>query len=377
LIMAKKILIDARLYGLEHAGIGRYLINLIKELKKLDTKERFIILLRKKYYYSLKLPPEWEKILVDLGIYGFGEQLKLPYLLLKQKPDLVHFPHINIPILWRGKFVVTVHDLTMQRQGSNASRLPLPLYYFKRVPFLLIAHKAVKEAVKIITPTESVKKDVVNYYSINENKIETIYEGISALTDNYSKISVKIKKPYIFYIGSAYPHKNLFRLIEAIKFLNEKTGTEKKASLVIAGSKNFFKERLRKQAKKIGAEKYIKLLGYVQDSDLFSLYKESVAFIYPSLSEGFGLQGLEAMKTGTLVLASDIPVFREIYKGNAQYFNPYDFTEIAKAMKSALELGSSERERLIAIAQKFIQKYSWNKTAKDTYDLYENAIHGG
>lgn len=126
-----KILIDARLYGLENAGIGRYLINLIEELKKSGKEDKFIILLRKKYFNSLNFPEGWKKVLTDYRHYSLTEQLKLPRIILEESPDLVHFPHFNAPALYRGNFVVTIHDMTMHRQGIAASRLPRPIYYLK------------------------------------------------------------------------------------------------------------------------------------------------------------------------------------------------------------------------------------------------------
>src|SRR3989344_7572344 len=111
------------MYGLEHAGIGRYLVNLTEELKNLRTEEQFIILLRKKYFDELKFPKNWKKVLANFRHYTLEEQLELTKLINKEKPDLVHFPHLNIPLLWKGKFVVTIHDLTMHKQGINATTL--------------------------------------------------------------------------------------------------------------------------------------------------------------------------------------------------------------------------------------------------------------
>jgi glycosyltransferase involved in cell wall biosynthesis len=103
------------------------------------------------------------------------------------------------------------------------------------------------------------------------------------------------------------------------------------------------------------------------------LYQNSLAFIYPSLSEGFGLPGMEAIQAGTLVLASDIPVFQEVYKDNVLYFNPLDFSSIKKTIKNAMSMGKSNREKRISKAQSFIKKYSWTKMAKKTLETYEDS----
>src|SRR5258708_40324983 len=112
------------------------------------------------------------------------------------------------------------------------------------------------------------------------------------------------KQKYFIYTGNAYPHKNLERAIRA--------AAKMKITFYIVSSRNVFTKRLEKLIQRLKAKEYVKLLGYVEDSKLKELYKDSVGFIYPSLAEGFGLPGLEAMKAGTLVLSSSIPVFREI-----------------------------------------------------------------
>ncbi len=124
-----KILLDARLYGLEHAGLGRYTLNLIEELKKLGDKEEFVILLRKKYYDKLRFPKNWKKVKADFRHYSYTEQIMLPILLYKERADIVHFPHFNVPVLYFGKYVVTVHDLLMHKfVGGAVTTLPFPFY---------------------------------------------------------------------------------------------------------------------------------------------------------------------------------------------------------------------------------------------------------
>lgn len=171
---------------------------------------------------------------------------------------------------------------------------------------------------------------------------------------------------YFLYVGSAYPHKNLNRLMEAMVLLNK--NLDAKVLLRIASSRNVFTKRL--EADK---NEFMELLGFVPDEELPDLYRNSVAFVFPSLMEGFGLPGIEAMEAGTLVLASDIPVFREIYEDAAIYFNPYDFSSIEKAMQNVLTLSEEERESKIVYAQKFVKRYSWEKMAKETLKVYENS----
>jgi len=125
----------------------------------------------------------------------------------------------------------------------------------------------------------------------------------------------------------------------------------------------------------MNATLFVKLLGFVSDEELGALYLNSRAFVFPSLSEGFGLPGLEAMSVGTLVLASDIPVLKEIYKDSAAYFNPYDYTSMEKAMEDALALEPSVRKERIEKAREFAKRYSWDKMARETIKVYESCAN--
>jgi glycosyltransferase involved in cell wall biosynthesis len=173
---------------------------------------------------------------------------------------------------------------------------------------------------------------------------------------------------YFLYVGNAYPHKNLKRLFEAMVALNE--NSNEKIVLKISSGKSAFTKRLEDLIKTLNAGEYIELLGFVPDEKLTEVYRNSVAFVFPSLSEGFGLPGIEAMEAGTLVLASDIPVFREIYKDAAIYFNSLDFTSIQKSMEMVLDMSDLDRKEKIAYSQKFVKRYSWEKMAKDTLRVY-------
>ena len=383
-----RILLDARMYGLEHTGVGRYIINLTEELKNpsisLGTslkKLDFIVLLRKKYYDSLEFPKNWTKVLADFRHYTIAEQIKLPRLISSYKPDLVHFPHFNVPILYRGNFIVTIHDMIMHNQGIDSTTLSLPLYYAKRILYRFIFKNAVFSSAKIITPTNAVKKQINDYYKLNSKKVLVIYEGLSDefngrnLKGNaeliLKKFGLQIQK-YFIYVGNAYPYKNLNRAIKALILLNQRN--KEKIQFVIVSSRNVFTKRLKNDIKSQNAERYIKLLGFVADNELVYLLKNSCAFVYPSLTEGFGLQGLESIAAGTIVLASDIPTFKEVYKNNVLYFNPYDYNSIEKCMSEVIETPNDLREKVINDGRKFIKRYSWAKMAKQTLKIYKQSL---
>jgi glycosyltransferase involved in cell wall biosynthesis len=366
-----KILIDGRLYGLENAGLGRYLMNLVGELSKIGTKNEYVLLLRRKYFDNLELPANWKKVLADFRHYSITEQFVLPGLINKENPDIVHFPHFNVPILYGGKFIVTIHDMLMHDfAGLSATTLPSPLYYLKRIVYKLVFRRAVFGSSQIIVPSKAVKDELESYYKLKHGKVEVIYEGFDERIGD--RDSVKIEKPYFVSAGNAYPHKNLGRLIEAVVSLNK--NTNRNMILAIASARSVFTERLQTLIKKLGAQNCVKLLGFVPDDKLGSLYRNSLGFVFPSLSEGFGLPGLEAMNSGTLVLASEIPVFREIYDGNALYFNPLDFSSIEKEMENVIEMDPITRLERIEAGQKFSKRYSWTKMARETLDLYKTAV---
>ena len=370
-----KIVIDARMYGIEHTGIGRYVMELTQNLAKIDRKNDYTLILRNNYFKSLSLPANFKKIKGDFRQYSFSEQISLPKILKNEKPDLVHFPHFNVPILYRGNYVVTIHDLLMHKQkGFEATTLSPIVYLIKRLGYRAVFDRAVKKPVKIIVPSHAVKKELVDYYSLDPDKVSVTPEGVSDLSGG-GAVTPLLKKygietPYFIYTGNAYPHKNLKRLIEAIISLN--TERRIKAHLVIVSARNFFVKKLEKLISEMGAGAFVKVLGFLPDEEVGTLYRHSAAFVFPTLSEGFGIPGLDAMEVGTLVLASEILVLKEVYKEHAIYFNPFDFSSIARTMELALEIGAEAREERIAKARDFVKRYSWNKMAQETLKIYES-----
>jgi glycosyltransferase involved in cell wall biosynthesis len=173
-----KVVIDARFYGLENAGLGRYTMNLINKLQNIDTKNDYVILLRKKYYESLRFQTNFEKELADIPHYSFDEQIKLSKLINKHNPDMTHFLHFNVPLNFSGKFIVTVHDMTMHNQKTNATNLFLPVYFVKHMLYKKVFKNAVMKSQKIIVPSQVVKEELLKNFKISKSKISVTYEGI-------------------------------------------------------------------------------------------------------------------------------------------------------------------------------------------------------
>lgn len=179
-----------------------------------------------------------------------------------------------------------------------------------------------------------------------------------------------MKGDYFVYTGNAYPHKNLARLIQAVVLINSKH----KIKLKISSSRGVFAERLKKLIIQNNAHKYIDLLGYVPDEKIVDLYKNSLAFVFPTLSEGFGLPPKEAIEAGTLAVVSDIPVLKEVYGDSVDYFDPNNIESIANSLEMVVNISNKERLKKIEYARNFLKKYSWAKMAKETLKVYEEAV---
>lgn len=171
------ILIDARLYGPKHTGNGRYTQELINNLAKIDSKNTYFLLLRLEDYENLRLPSNFVKVLSDFKHYSFVEQFKLPFILYKLKPDIVHFPHFNVPLLYFGRFIVTIHDMIMHKfKGGTATTRGFIGYWLFRIGYHLAFAKAVYRSQKIIVPSEFVKNEIIKFYKVSKKKIHAIYE---------------------------------------------------------------------------------------------------------------------------------------------------------------------------------------------------------
>ena len=173
---------------------------------------------------------------------------------------------------------------------------------------------------------------------------------------------------YFIYVGNAYPHKNLEKAIDATIVLNQESS--EKIMLYLVSARNEFTRKILDYAKVNDASDYVKHFGYISDDELIKLLGGSAGFVYPSLKEGFGLPGLEAMAVGTPLLASNIPVFKEVYNDNAIFFDPNDVLSIKEAMKYVITLPEKSRKLLIKKGRSFVKRYSWQKMAEETLEIY-------
>jgi glycosyltransferase involved in cell wall biosynthesis len=371
-----RIGIDARLWGEEeNKGLGRYVKELVLNLEKVAKQDdEFFIFLRKNNFSQYQPKNHhFSKRLWDVRWYTLKEQINfLP--LLKEKLDLIHFPHFNIPFFYPFPFVVTIHDLIIlessrQREVTTLSFLE---YTLKFLGCQLILEQAMKRAKKIITVSETTKKDILKHYPPLQNKIKVIYPGLNefSISPNQLFLKKEINKPYLLYVGSAYPHKNLKFLIQGfLEFIKEEEQTN--LQLVLVGKKDYFYQKLEKELSPLPQD--VIFYGQVSDSELKILYQNALLFVSASLKEGFGLPPLEAALQGTPSLLSDIEAFHETLSKNALYFNPFQIRDFKNKLKIALEK-INQYDKIVPAKEELLKKFNWQICAKETLELYHQSL---
>ncbi|MCG2694069.1 glycosyltransferase family 4 protein [Candidatus Parcubacteria bacterium] len=237
----------------------------------------------------------------------------------------------------------------------------------------MILRRGVRRAKKIIAPTYFVRNEIIKELGADPDKVRVIYEGFSALPQNADLgedflCDKGILLPYILYVGNAYPHKNLDRLIEAFYKLKKE---QLDLQLVLVGKRDYFSKRLEKETK----EKYSKFniqypqdilfYGYASDEELVTLYKHAKVYAFPSLMEGFGLPSLEALSFGLSVVCSDIPALHEVLGNAVLYFNPHNAEDIKEVLKKSL-IGHNPGVSINAL----LARYDFKKTAEECLEIF-------
>lgn len=354
----KHIGIDTRL--LFQTGVGTYLQNLIHFIPSSMPKDvlfTFYCLPADAPFIQKEVPHCRVRTTTALW-HSWAEQTDLLTSINNDDLDLMHFTYFGHPVLYRKKYISTIHDVTplLYKTGRASTKNSL-IYQLKHNAFSFVLENQIKRSEVIITPTNTVKEQLVLLYGNSiKNKIIPIYEGISyRLLSEEEKVS-KIKNPYLLYVGNFYPHKNVTFLIKAFAKSNSPY------TLVLAGPNDYFLKRILDSL--TDEEKKCLLIKNQQSvSELITLYKHADALIHPSLSEGFGLPLVEAMHFGIPILASHIPVFQELLGTSYYSFDPYDESSLVQAIKKFEE----EKEKKKNILKK---EFSFIEMAKKTIDLY-------
>lgn len=369
-----KILIDGR--GIKKTGIGRYIENTLREVLQLDKKNTYQLLIKPEDRKSIKLSaPNLEFVETDIEWFGVKEQTELLKVINNQKPDLVHFTNFNFPVGYKGKFIITIHDLTLLHFKNLRASVASRMYYRLKDQVMrnVVLRQGIGKAKAVIVPTEYVKEDVAKTFKVRRNKIVVTYEAVDKdfSTPRVNLEKFGINKPYLLYVGNAYPHKNIERMILAFGKLITKYLLD--YQLVIAGKKDSFHENLEEAVKEANLTDRVVFTGFVTDQELAGLYKNAKLYVFPSLSEGFGLPPLEAMAHGTPVVSSSSTCLPEVLGNSAEYFDPKNTSDMARVMLKVL----SDDELALTLVKKGskqVNKYSWRKTAKQTLVVYEKAL---
>lgn len=367
-----RIGIDARLYY--ESGVGRYIRNTLLELEKYcadnQTETKYYVFLTKKGFEKLEFrSSSIIKVEADVRWHTLSEQFKFARVLDFYNLDLMHFTYFSLPIFYKKSFIVTIHDLIInQIDTGKATTLPLPLYKIKRFFYHRVMRHAVKDSLKIISPSVSTKREIIRNYQINEDKIIVIPEGVDPVFQKQAvKPSGLDSSKFILYVGNAYPHKNLERLIEAFV----KVENEIKLDLLLVGRSDFFYKSL---SNRIRNHKRIKIMHNVGDQELTYLYSNASYLVAPSLIEGFGLTPLEAMSRGCLPVVSSIDAFTEVCENAAIYFNPKSIDDISQTILKVSKLSNEEKNKYKKLFSKRLDNFSWEQSFKKTLKVYESCV---
>lgn len=374
--MKQHIVIDARLYGPKHTGIGRYTKNLLKKLIDQPgfSKYKYTLIIYKDLETEVKkdLGNNFNYVTTNIKHYSIAEQLILPFIIHKLHPDLVHFTHFNKPIFYFGKSVVTIHDLIKHFfKGRLNTTKSASIYWIKHFFYLIITNIAIKSSY-IIVPSDFWKDYLINNFHVSSNKITTTHEAVDPnFLAKINNLQVKDKtydkkNPYIIYTGNLYPHKNASIIIKALTKLPF-------LSLKIICARNYFTDRLQELVKKYKLGKRVEFLGYIPDEEFKTIYSKALALVHPSFMEGFSLTGLEAMALNCPVISSNNSCLPEIYQDSVLYFDPTNVNELIEQIQKLYQ-SPKLRQQLLKLGHLQVNKYSWDKTARQTFAVYQNIL---
>ena len=363
-----RIAIDAR--KLHDYGIGTYINNIVIELAQLDEANDYVFLCRQEdCEYINSLADNFQSIPQRSAHYSISEQLSIPISLTFNSIDLFHAPHYVLPALTPCRSIVTIHDCI---------HLKFPQYLPNRIASLYAWSQlwiAVKRAQAIITVSEHSKNDIAELLNVPREKISVIPNAISnrfatKLANEFLagiKKRLQLERPFIMYSGNIKPHKNITTLINAFKQVQLRGHND--IELLIVGHHGADRAPLEKQVQQLGLQERVRFLGIQSEEHLAGLYQLAELFVLPSLYEGFGLSPLEAMASGTPVVASNVASLPEVLGKAAFFVDPRDAGSIADGITAILD-NEVLRSDLIAKGRSRAQTFSWRRTAQQIYRVY-------
>lgn len=361
-----RIAIDARIIN---SSTGRYVERLVTYLQEVDKESDYIVLVPSKDKdYWKPTANNFTVETVDYKNYSFGEQIGFCKFLNELDVDLVHFCMPQQPIFYTKPHVTTVHDLTLLKTyNSDKNWL---VYHLKqlvgRVLFYVIGHTSKQ----VIAISEFTKKEYIAHSGIREDKVSLTYEAADMLSTNPVRPEqIAADTKFLLYVGQQSDYKNIRRLMQAHQVLR---ATRPDLELVLVGSLNEAAKRNKRWAEEKGLQGIV-FTGFVSDDELAWLYQNTKAYVFPSLMEGFGLPGLEAMMHDAPVASSSATCLPEVYGEAARYFDPTSVQDMANTVAEIID-NEDVRKDLIAKGKVQAAKYSWKRMAEQTKSVYDKAL---
>lgn len=358
------IAIDARIIN---STTGTYVERLLHYLQEIDTENRYTVLVPSKDLDFFKpTNKNFSVLAADFKNYSLSEQIGFKRFLDTLAPDLVHFCMPQQPIFYKGAHVTTVHDLILlETYNSDKNWF---VFHLKQLVGKFVFKQVAHTSRHIITPTEYTKQAYVKFADISESKVTVTYEAADIFKEKTEAYSHPFKQ-YLLYVGQQSDYKNIRRLGDAHQLLLEKYPN---LGLILVGKKTAAHIKNRQYFQKKGYRNIL-FTGFLPNTQRDWLYKHCDAYVFPSLMEGFGLPGLEAMGYGAPVVSSNATCLPEVYSDAAEYFNPEEVADMARAIDSVL---SSEelREKLVQNGYAQLKKYSWKRMAEQTHQVYKKAL---
>jgi glycosyltransferase involved in cell wall biosynthesis len=359
---------DAR--KLHDFGIGTYIRNVLRQLARLDQETEFVLLCRPGDVGALRqLGRNFRPVIETAGNYSVAEQFTVPLALRREGVTLFHAPHYVLPPLVTCPSVVTIHDcihLMFPQYLPNRAALS-----YARASISLAARRATR----VITVSESSKRDILRFVRTSPDKIDVIYNAYDERfgEEPLEEAVVRVRERYqlqgefVLYAGNVKPHKNVERLIDAFHVVRQRGLDHLK--LVVIGDEVSQYASLRRAVHRCNLHRYVRFLGYMPEDTLAIMYRLAGVFVFPSLYEGFGLPPLEAMASGTPVVVSNVSSLPEVTGDAAVLVHPLDASDIADGIVRVLtndELRRELRRKGLARARQF----SWEASARRVRDIY-------
>jgi len=364
-----RVAIDAR--KLHDFGIGTYIRNLLRHLARTDQNTEFVLLCGEADLgVAAQLGPNFRAVLEPSPNYSLREQVHVPWVLRRERPNVYHAPHYVLPAGVRCPSVVTIHDCI---------HLMFPQYLPNRVAYAYARAQmwsAARRSNCILTVSEASKRDILHLFNVAPEKIVVVYNAIDShfsVTPSEEAVArvrerYQLDHRFVLYVGNIKPHKNLVRLIEAFDELRR--GELEDLKLLIIGDQISKLPALRRAVHRHKLHNHVRFLGYLADDQLAILYRLASVFAFPSLYEGFGLPPLEAMASGTPVVTSNVSSLPEVVGGAAVLVDPYDVDAIVDGLRRVLTnptLAAEMRQKGIARAREF----SWERSVAKTWAVYQ------